>query len=321
MAVAAVGAVAAAACTRLPEAPPIDPAQHHAQWDAWRMGRDAATRAPGGPLSFTGLSWLPRARAVTVGSDTTHPVRLAGDGVPAMVGTLVRGAVSRDSVVDFISADTTRVWVDGAHPSRARLLTDVARATSRVEVGSAGFRLIHRGDSVGVRTWNVQHPALATFAGLDTFPLDPQWRVGARFEPYRRPRVVRVMTEAGVEAEQTALGELRFTLDGSSRRLVAWAKPTDRELFVVFKDRTSGIETYGFRYLRVPRDAQAVKDARAGERPREETLVVDFNYAYNPDCAFTRFATCPLPPRQNVLPARITAGERVFHLPKEGVAP
>ncbi|MCU0633554.1 MAG: DUF1684 domain-containing protein [Gemmatimonadaceae bacterium] len=261
------------------------------------------------------------ARPVTVGADSAHPVRLRGDGVPPFVGTLTRGPSTADSLIDFVSADTTRVWVDGVHPARARLLTDAARATSRVEVGSAGFRLIRRADSVGVRTWDVAHPALATFAGLDTFALDAQWRVGARLVPYRRPRVTRVMTEAGVESEQTALGELRFVLDGASRRLVAWAKPTDRELFIVFKDRTSGTDSYGFRYLRVPRDPEAVKAARAGERPRDETLVLDFNYAYNPDCAFTRFATCPLPPRQNVLPVRISAGERAFHLPPSALAP
>jgi uncharacterized protein len=205
--------------------------------------------------------------------------------------------------------------VDGGHPSRAVLRTDLAKASSRVEVGSAGFRLISRGDSIGVRTWDVQQPALATFTAIDTFPLDARWRVGARFEPYARPRVVRVMTEAGIEQDQSLLGELQFVLDGSSRRLVAWAKPGDAQLFIVFKDRTSGTSSYGFRFLRVPRAPAAVKVGRAGERLPVESLALDFNFAYNPDCAFTPFATCPLPPRQNVLPVRIEAGERIFHLP------
>ncbi len=302
-----------AGCAGVPEAPPVDPAVQRAQWNAWRTGRDAELRAPGGPLSFTGLAWLPLSRPVTVGADSAQTIRLEGAGVPALVGTLSRGAALADSLVGFVSADTTRVWVDGGHPERAMLRTDAAKASSRVEVGTAGLRLIRRGDSIGVRIWNVQHAALTRFVAVDTFALDARWRVGARFEPYRRARVVRVMTEAGVEQDQTALGELRFTLDGASRRLVAWAKPTDRELFIVFKDRTSGLESYGFRFLRVPREPQAVKAARAGERPGPESLVLDFNFAYNPDCAFTTFATCPLPPRQNRLPVRVLAGERAYH--------
>jgi uncharacterized protein (DUF1684 family) len=303
-----------ASCTRAPEAPPLDPAAHHAQWDAWRMGRDAELRAPGGPLTFTGLSWLPVNRPVTIGAGPAQTIRLSGADVPLLVGTLSRGATTADSLVHFVSADTARVWIDGGHPSQAELRTDAAKASSRVEVGTAGFRLIRRGDSIGVRTWDLQQPALAAFTAVDTFPLDARWRVGARFEPYARPRVVRVMTEAGVDQDQSVLGELRFSLDGASRRLVAWAKPGDRELFIVFKDRTSGTSSYGFRFLRVARDPAAVKAGRAGARLPEETLVLDFNFAYNPDCAFTPFATCPLPPRQNALPVRIEAGEKLFHL-------
>jgi uncharacterized protein (DUF1684 family) len=174
-----------------------------------------------------------------------------------------------------------------------------------VTVGSLNFQVIKRsdkaGDRYGVRMKDSGSEARANFKGLDYFDADPKYRVGARFVPYNPPKKIAITNVLGMTSDETSPGALVFTLDGREYRLDPILEQGEKDLFIIFKDATSGKETYGAaRYLYAhPADANG-------------RTIVDFNRAYNPPCAFTHFATCPLPPPQNRLSIPIEAGEKTY---------
>ena len=144
------------------------------------------------------------------------------------------------------------------------------------------------------------------FTGARYFPIDPRYRVIATLVTEARPGIFRVQTTTGDYKEYTRVGRLEFELDGQHLSLVAFMPPADEplhgnRLFVPFRDRTSGKDTYGAgRYLDL------------NKRPGD-TYVVDFNRAYNPYCAYSPYYSCPLPPGENNLGVEVRAGEMAFH--------
>jgi uncharacterized protein (DUF1684 family) len=152
---------------------------------------------------------------------------------------------------------------------------------------------------MGVRVKDPESPVRRGFKGLQWFPVDEGWRVNARFVPHQPPRTVELADVTGAVQRLTAPGYVVFTHGGRELTLEPVLEEEGaKELFFIFKDQTSGRETYGAgRYL-------------YAALPQDGTVVIDFNKAYSPPCAFTRFATCPLPPRQNRLAVRVQAGEK-----------
>lgn len=275
----------------------------------WQEERAAGLQEPGGWLSLVGLHWLDEG-AATFGSDPQSDL-VFPDVAPPRAGTFHRqggtvriepapGADLRRAVgtteggMDFAVAD-------GPLEGDAALTPDTSGDPTVLALGSLRFWVIERGGRLGIRVVDLESPALASFQGLDYFPVDPVWRVEARLER-REGATVAVPNVLGQVEEQPTPGTLVFRLPGSEEehRLV----PTDGgdgELFVVFGDETNGHETYGagrFLYADPP-----------GE---DDRVVLDFNRAYNPPCAFTPYATCPLPPDENELPVRVEAGETSY---------
>jgi uncharacterized protein len=302
IALGALVTASAVACATdtTPSLPPLTAAAHDSAWRAWQGTRAKFLTTPGRPLSYSGLTWL-RPGANSVGADSSNAVVLPGRGVPPVLGTLVRDGF-RVRFEPARVAGSSAATIDSAPAvSTVALRTDAdSGRPSRVEVGSAGFRVIRRVDSLGVRAWDAERPALKEFAGLTYFPRDASWRVPARFRPLAEPRRVAVMTEAGVPEYHAIVGTVRATIGDSTYDLTAFEGNGAADLLLVFTDRTSGDESYGFRFLHAPRDTVT------------DIVALDFNFAYNPDCAFTRFATCPLPPRENRVRVPIRAGERAF---------
>lgn len=142
----------------------------------------------------------------------------------------------------------------------------------------------------------------ASFAGLHYFPYDAAYRVDAAWEPAAAPRHVRIGTSTGDERDYLEAGTLRFTVGGQERTLRGYVAPgRPHELFVPFRDATSGKESYGAaRYMEVPLPHHGGR------------VVIDFNVAYNPWCAYSESYSCPLPPRENWLDVPIRAGEKQF---------
>ncbi|HEX6930105.1 MAG TPA: DUF1684 domain-containing protein, partial [Gammaproteobacteria bacterium] len=167
-------------------------------------------------------------------------------------------------------------------------------------MGSLRFYVIARAGNLGIRVRDLDNPARRDFKGLDYFPVTLAWRKEARFEPWPAPRAVKIINILGMVDEMTSPGELVFGHDGAEYRLTALAEPGDAQWFIMIADGTSGRETYGAgRYLYI-------------DPPVDGVALLDFNKAYNPPCAFTALATCPLPPPANRLGVAITAGEKRY---------
>jgi uncharacterized protein (DUF1684 family) len=209
------------------------------------------------------------------------------------VGTLIRSG----DQIRFEPAPGVAVTIDSQPATATILRTDADSLPSQVRVGSSGFRIAKRVDSIGVRAWDAEHPSLRAFKGFDYFPLDQRWRIAGRFTPLPVPHKFASPTESGVAEEYTVVGTVDVSVAGTPYTLTAY-DGGKKQLFITFADASSGDESYGFRFLRANADSLT------------NAVVVDFNFAYNPDCALSRFTTCPLPPPENRIRAKVLAGER-----------
>jgi|SRR5580693_995042 uncharacterized protein (DUF1684 family) len=295
------------------DAAPIDPAAYQKEIASWRAERVAGLKHENGWLSLIGLFWLEEGEN-RMGSDPGTRVVLPAGKAPAQVATLVRRGdkvtlqpapgLTPPLEVEIEARGTTKGAKPRVAPVTAALEVrpDAAKEGATIlHLGPLTFWVIARGDKLGVRLKDAQAPAFAAFKGLDDFPVRPDWRVVARFEPYQPPKPIPIANILGQVQDQPALGAVVFERDGKSYRLDALQESEDGKLFIIFADQTNGRETYG-----------AGRFLSTDEVPRDGKVVVDFNKAYNPPCAFSAYATCPLPPRQNRLALRVEAGEKKF---------
>ena len=263
----------------------------------WRDGRVKRLQSPNGWLTLVGLHWLQPGENV-FGSDPDCAVPLPVGKAPKRAGALILDAAG---AVRIKPEPGVALTIDGKPITERVLGDDTAEKTDVVALGDLSFFVIKRGDRIGVRVKDAQSPVRTHFKGLDYFPADPRWRVSATFVPYDAPKKVPIPTVLGTTETMEAPGLVRFTVDGKEMSLEPVIEdPNDPMLWFIFKDTTSAKETYGggrFLYADMPKNGK---------------VVVDFNQAYNPPCAFTPYATCPLPPRQNWLPVRVEAGEKAF---------
>lgn len=272
-----------------------DPDTYRKEIETWRQERNEGLKKEDGWLTLVGLYWL-KPGENRFGSDPQNPVILPAGKAPGVAGVLVREG---DAVT--VRVEPGVAVTAGGHELKPGmpLKKDVDGEPTILELGSLRFYVIQRGDRLGVRIKDRESATLATFHGLDNYPIQPEWRVVARFEPHK-DRKIPIANIVGQMQDTPSPGTVVFERDGKTYRLDAIEGSPEGGLFLIFGDTTNGKETYGAgRYL----DTDPPKDGK---------VVVDFNTAYNPPCAFTAFATCPLPPRQNKLPVAVEAGEKKF---------
>jgi uncharacterized protein len=293
---ASLAAVAASALMGgAPASPPAEPPEHRQEIERWRARRLERLRSPEGWLTLVGLFWLEPGKNA-VGSDPGNRVVLPAGKAAPFLGTLDRSG----DAVTFHGAPGAGVTSSGAPVATLALRSDKDGDPTPLSVGTLTFYVISRGDRLGVRVKDSDSEARLGFHGLDYFPIDPSWRVEARFEPYDPPKKVAVPNILGSVDQEDCPGALVFQRDGKTYRLDPVLERGETDFFVIFGDRTNGTDTYGagrFLYASPP----------VGGR-----TVLDFNKAYNPPCVFTPFATCPLPPAENRLPTRVEAGEKAY---------
>ena len=283
----AVPAATAAASAPTPDA-------YRREIDSWRATRDSGLRSPEGWLTLAGLYWLEEGDN-RFGSDPHNRVVLPAGKAPAFAGILVR----KGAAVTVRADPGSGLSCDGRPVSELSLAPDAKGKPKVLHLGTLSFFVIKRGDRLGVRVKDSKSPALAAFRGVESFPVDPSWRVVARFETHARPVSIPITNVLNMTENDPSPGVVVFERGGKTYRLDA-LDGGDGSLELLFADATSGRETYGSgRFL----DTDPPKDGK---------VVVDFNKAYNPPCAFTPFATCPLPPRQNRLALAVTAGEKRY---------
>jgi len=262
------------------------------RWHAQRIERLTATQ---GWLSLVGLEWL-KPGTNGIGSAGDNDIVLAK--APAHLGTITwAGDGALSIALDTVDGAT----IDGDAKSRATLLDDSHANPTTVAFGTVNFIAVDRGGRKGLRVRDSEAETRRQFTGIERFPVDPAWRIVADWVPLDPPFQLATGTVIGTIENYPAPGRAVFERDGHRFEVYPVLEaPGDTQLFLIFADATSGKETYGaarFLYADMPRDGK---------------LVLDFNKAYNPPCAFTPYATCPLAPPENRLDVRVTAGERKY---------
>jgi uncharacterized protein (DUF1684 family) len=270
--------------------------QYEKEIEAWRAERVAKLTAPDGWMTLVGLHFL-RDGANTVGSAKDNTVVLTKG--PAHLGTVT---VERDGKINLEVAPHADVLVDGQMVRHAELRWSEPKNPTLVTFGTATLFAIDRAGKKALRIKDTQAEPRSHFVGLDYFPIDPAWRITARWIPFERSRLMPITSMLGQIAPEPIPGKAVFERDGKTFELLPIDEGPDAPLFFVISDSTSGHETYGAcRFLYVARPAEG-----------ETTIVLDFNHAENPPCAFTAFSTCPLPPKENRFPFAIKAGEKKY---------
>jgi uncharacterized protein (DUF1684 family) len=289
--------LAIAACDRRPaDIPQLSAGEYADTIDAFHARRTRLIAGPEGWATHLGLWWL-KPGTNRIGTDASFAITLPGNRSPRVLGDII---VEGDSA-RFVGARGVAIRVDSLPlTGPVTLHSDVEGNQTVLRAGSLIISYITRSGRKGIRIKDTLHVARTTFAGHHYFPTDTAWRVTARFVPKEKPDSMDMIDVLGIETRMSWPGELRFTARGTEHVLQVIREPEDHgeQLFVMFKDSTNGNETYpAMRYMYVrPPDALG-------------RTVLDFNQSYSPPCAFTAYATCPLPPKGNTLPLRITAGE------------
>lgn len=262
--------------------------------EQWKAKRLANLKGEDGWLSLVGLHWLKEGEN-KLGSDASSDVPLPEGKAPRVAGSIfLNGGATR-----IEARPDSGITSEGKPVASLELKSDADGKPTMLKLGTLTFHVIKRGDRLGVRVKDSASPERTNFRGLEYFPVDERWRVEARFEPHNPPKTIPIVNVLGMEEDTPSPGSLVFDLNGQTYRLDALTEEGEPQFFMIFADQTSGKETYGAgRYL------------YAGPPDSQGRLLIDFNEAYSPPCAFTKYATCPLPPEQNKLPLRIEAGEK-----------
>lgn len=257
----------------------------------WKEKRLARLKSEDGWLNLAGLFWLEEG-INTIGSDPANSI-VFPEKAPGMLGKYIL----ENRQVRFIADPGGKVLMNGRPVGEIQIKTDKTGKPTLLESGSLAWFIIERGDRFGIRLRDYKHPAIEQLTHIETFPVDPGWIIEATLEPFEKPRELLIPTIIGTVEKNMCPGILRFHVNGMEQQL--YPVSAGKRLFVIFADETSAMETYGggrFLYLENP--------------DRRGRVTIDFNKAFNPPCAFTKYATCPLPPRENFLTVRIEAGEK-----------
>jgi len=284
------------ACNK-PKTTSLDAAGYKAELEKWQNDRLTNLKKEDSWLTLVGLYWLKEGEN-KFGSNAANSVALPKDKAPDVAGSfwLDKGHVH------LAALQSANITVDGKPATALDLKDDNDdNGPTILRMGTLIINIVKRSDRIGVRVKDSQAAARLQFKGLEYFPTDPRWRVEARLEPYQPAKVIPITNVLGMTSDETSPGALAFEVDGKTYRIDPILEKGETDYFIMLADDTTGRETYGAgRYLYVSPPDPSGK------------VVIDFNKAYNPPCAFTPYATCPLPPRQNHLPLRIEAGEKKY---------
>lgn len=264
-------------------------------WIEWKNTRLYRLKSNQGWLNLAGLYWLNEG-VNTFGSDSSNTMVFPPEA-PAFAGHIIR----HDSLVTLIPAQGVVILENETPVKKIRMIPDDAGNPTTLKMGSLVFFLIHRDARYGIRLRNLNSPLAKNLDSVPSYPPDTNWVIPARFIPFEKPEEMIVNTVVGTTEKYHVPGKLEFTIDGEPQTLLPFDEGDS--FFLVFGDATSADETYGGgRFMVIP------KPDSAGN------VLLDFNRAYNPPCAFTPFATCPLPPKENLLKTGIYAGEKDPHI-------
>jgi uncharacterized protein len=244
-------------------------------------------------MNLAGLFWLEEGEN-PFGSDASNKI-----AHPAFPQLHCGSFVLANRRVFFKPLPGIEFTSENPSPDSRPLNTDKDDNTDMVNIGSLAMKVIIRGGSPLIRMWDRESPEKAKFNGLKYYPVNEEYRITAKFIRYDPPKTVKKMEIIGTETEVVLLGQARFNLRGADCTLEA--EKSGDKLLLHFADSTNAKTTYGGgRRVYVP-------------IPESDEFILDFNLADNWPCAYTPYATCPLPPQENRLQIPIEAGELKYH--------
>jgi uncharacterized protein (DUF1684 family) len=267
---------------------------HEDQINEWRQSRNERLADDSGWMTLVGLEWLQEGEN-TVGSDPASTAKIPGG--PDNWGTLFLAGEE----LRFVPAAGSGVTVNEAMVADAMLVADNQDTPSVVRSGDLSFYVIFR-ESYGLRIKDRKAPALLNFSSVPVYTIQQDWKFNARFIPATDGQTIEIANVLGHLSPTPVYGYAEFERDGQTYRLLGLGDEDSESMWFLFADRTSGKETYG-----------AGRFLYSDGLPENGRVVVDFNKAYNPPCAFNDYSTCPLPPHENRLDLAVTAGEKDYH--------
>jgi uncharacterized protein (DUF1684 family) len=270
---------------------------YQAEIDEWHEQHIEKLTDPSGYLSLVGLFWL-REGDNRFGSDTENEIILPADAAPPHAGMMVLD----QGEITVKVAKGAEVLLRGQPVTQTKIHSDAEELPDVLTLDRLSMLVLERSGRLAVRVKDPDAATRRNFIGVERFPVNPKYRIETRLIPYDPPRKRQVPTVIGTDAEFIVPGIVRFEIDGVACELEpVLASPESQMLFFIFGDQTNGRTTYGAgRFLYCEREDE------------EGRIVIDFNKTVNPPCAFTHYATCPLPPPNNQLEVSIEAGERSY---------
>jgi hypothetical protein len=271
----------------------VAPGDYQVGIEKWRQDRETRLKSETGWLTVVGLFWL-KEGTNRFGSDPAGNIVLPAAAPPVAGDFELHG----DKIVVKVQSGAT-VTSAGEAVTEMEMKPDSAGEPTVLALGDFSMFVIERGGKYAIRVKDKNSRMRKDFTGLKWFPVKPEYRITAHFTEYEPAKPISIPNVLGQKEDLPSPGYVTFTLGHKKLRLEPVLEDPDaKELFFIFRDLTSSQTTYpSGRFL-------------YADLPLEGKVVLDFNKAYNPPCAFTPYATCPLPPPQNRLPLRIEAGEK-----------
>lgn len=261
------------------------------QWDQHRIER---LKADNGWLNLVGRTWL-RPGENKFGSAKDNDVVIGSGKVPAHMGVFI----FQDSTVTMKVNDGVNVLYKDKPVKEMDMIGDESKDMTVFQYGPIKWNLIIRDTLYGIRFRDLESPFVKSFKGIERFPVNEDWRLTAEYKKNDPPKIMAIPNILGQIDKEPSPGSVVFNKDGQTYSLETIDEGD--QLWLIFADETSGKETYGGgRFLYIDKPDSTGK------------TIIDFNKAYNPPCVLTKYATCPMPPKENYLKLRITAGEKVY---------
>lgn len=258
-------------------------------WDGKRID---ALKAANGWVNLVGLFWL-KEGSNTFGSDSTSDIIYNHPDFPKRLGSFIVAS----NKVDWETAEGNDVMLKDTKIEHLTQFHFDSSTSPSLSYKSFKWNIIKRENKIGVRFRDLNSPSLQALTHINRYTINPKWNIKAVFEPsiYSTIAITNVL---GQTSQQQSPGKLKFSINNVSYTLDVLDEGAG-DFFVIFGDNTNGLETYHTgRFMYVPKPDQ------------NGDTYIDFNKSFNPPCAFTSFATCPIPPKQNILPIDISAGEK-----------
>jgi uncharacterized protein len=263
--------------------------------EQWRAQRVESLKRPDGWFSYAGSGIVNLGKS-TIGSATDNTIVLPKG--PAHLGTLV---LNKAGVAKFRAAGNSAATIDGKPIKGKVTLKDNADGgtPTRIDIGNTWFYLVRMDRVIGWRFRDPESPRLKSFSGIESYAIDPSWRIEAQWQAFEPAHEIELVTIINTLEKAPVPGKSVFERDGRQFELQPVLED-DGRLFFIFTDKTSGKDTYGagrFLYADPPRDGK---------------VVLDFNKAFNPPCSLSPYVVCPTAPAQNRLALPVTAGEKIY---------